>query len=403
VPAARLHEGTALGRDGGILVNVGMRLIPAGIAALIAGVVFGLALPSEGRHEIGSADAELRAESPRPSVFGTIHPKRLDLPTPLGSQILDGARVASLGTDVAFASAVEETDRRSDPPGSMRQRMSFDERFSFDGRLSFDERFSFDQPSDSFDQRFAATADETAGAPAMTAETEGTGSVPNIARSPSPDPGQHEMAQPAVGRSAPRLASLASAPPAPAKKIRLASLEMPKGSSWSLDPDSRTAIYDITARTVYMPDGRRLEAHSGLGDRMDDPRYVNVRREGPTPPNVYDLSLRENLFHGVRAIRLNPVGDGKMYGRDGMLAHSYLLGPSGESNGCVSFSDYPAFLNAFLRGEVTRLVVVERLATPPSSQIAGWLPKFLKDLFSGPERTAASQPESAIGYAAVQR
>ena len=52
-----------------------------------------------------------------------------------------------------------------------------------------------------------------------------------------------------------------------------------RGSSLSLDPDSRTAIYDITARTVYMPDGRRLEAHSGLGDRMDDPRYVNVKRE----------------------------------------------------------------------------------------------------------------------------
>ena len=55
-----------------------------------------------------------------------------------------------------------------------------------------------------------------------------------------------------------------------------------------------------------------------------------------------------------------------------------------------------------MKGEVTRLVVVERLATPPSSQIAsGWFPKFLKDLFSGPERTAASQPERAIGYAAV--
>ena len=373
-----------------------MRLIPAGIAALIAGLAFGLALPSEGRHE-GSAVAELRAESPRPSVFETIHPKRFDLPAPLGSQISDGSRVrvASLGTDVAFASAVEETDRRSDPPVSMRQRMSFDERFSF---------ALFDQPSDSFDQRFVAAAVSPTGAPAMTAENEeGSGSVLRIARLPSRDPEQRATADPAVGRSAPRLASLTAPPPASsAKKIRLAALETPKGSSLSLDPDSRTAIYDITARTVYMPDGRRLEAHSGFGERMDDPRYVNVKREGATPPNVYDLSLRENLFHGDRAIRLTPVGDGKMYGRDGILAHSYLLGPSGQSNGCVSFSDYPAFLNAFLKGEVTRLVVLERLATPPSSQIAsGWFPKFLKDLFSGPERTAASQPERAIGYAAV--
>jgi hypothetical protein len=76
--------------------------------------------------------------------------------------------------------------------------------------------------------------------------------------------------------------------------------------------------------------------------------------------------LREQLFHGVRAIRLIPVSEGKMYGRDGMLAHSYMLGPNGQSNGCVSFSNYPAFLNAFLRGEVDRLVVVERLATAPT-------------------------------------
>ncbi len=378
-----------------------MRLILTGIAALIAGFAFGLALQSEGRHEIGSADAELRAESPRLSVFGTIHPKRFDLPAPLGSQISNGSqvRVAGLGTDVAFASAVEETDRRSDPPVSMRQRMSFDDVFP-----STFERFLFEQPSDSFDQRFATAAVSPAGAPAMTAETEeATGSVLRIARLPSPDPGQRAMAHPAVGRSAPRLASLASPPPASsAKKIRLATLETPKRSSLSLGRDSRTAIYDITARTVYLPDGRRLEAHSGFGDRMDDPRYVNVKREGPTPPNVYDLSLRENLFHGVRALRMTPVGDGQMYGRDGILAHSYLLGPSGQSNGCVSFSDYPAFLNAFLRGEVTRLVVVERLANPPTTQVASAsFLKSLMDLFSGPERTTASQPERATGYAAV--
>jgi hypothetical protein len=391
-------KGTALG-NGGLLIHVGMRLILTGIAALIAGFAFGLTLQSEGRHEIGSPDAELRAESPRLS-------ERFDLPAPLGSQIPDGSRVrvASLGTDVAFASAVEETDRLSDPPVSMRQRMSFDERFSFDGPFSFHERFLFDQPSDSLDQRFAAAAVSPAGAPTMTAETEeGTGSVLRIARLPSPDPGQRAMAHPTVGRSAPRLASLASPPPASsAKKIRLATLETPKGPSLSLDPDSRTAIYDITARTVYMPDGRRLEAHSGFGDRMDDPRYVNVKREGPTPPNVYDLSLRENLFHGVRALRMTPVGDGKMYGRDGILAHSYLLGPSGQSNGCVSLSDYPAFLNAFLRGEVTRLVVVERLANPPTTQVASAsFLKSLMDLFSGAERKAASQPERATGYAAV--
>ncbi len=122
--------------------------------------------------------------------------------------------------------------------------------------------------------------------------------------------------------------------------------------------DSRTAIYDISARTVFLPSGEKLEAHSGLGEKMDDPKYVHVRMRGATPPNVYDLTMREKLFHGVRAIRLNPVHDHKMFRRDGMLAHSYLLGPNGQSHGCVSFKDYQKFLQAFLKGEIDRLVVV---------------------------------------------
>jgi hypothetical protein len=130
--------------------------------------------------------------------------------------------------------------------------------------------------------------------------------------------------------------------------------------------DGRTAVYDIVAKTVYLPDGTRLEAHSGFGPKKDDPRYVHVRMHGATPPNIYDLREREALFHGVRAIRMTPVERGKMFGRDGILAHSYLLGPNGQSNGCVSFRDYDAFLHAFLRGEVKRMVVVARLPAPPT-------------------------------------
>lgn len=123
-----------------------------------------------------------------------------------------------------------------------------------------------------------------------------------------------------------------------------------------------TAVYDISARMVYMPNGDRLEAHSGLGDKMDDPRFAHVRMQGVTPPHVYNLTEREALFHGHRAVRLNPVGgSGAIYGRAGLLAHPYLLGPRGDSNGCVSFRDYEKFLQAFLRGEVKRLVVVEKM------------------------------------------
>jgi len=132
--------------------------------------------------------------------------------------------------------------------------------------------------------------------------------------------------------------------------------------------EARTAVYDIAAHAVYLPNGRKLEAHSGFGHRLDNPRYVNVKNLGPTPPNVYALELRGQLFHGVRAIRLKPVDEGKMYGRDGILAHTYMLGSNGQSNGCVSFRDYPAFLNAFLKGEIDRLVVVDRMATARASK-----------------------------------
>jgi hypothetical protein len=181
---------------------------------------------------------------------------------------------------------------------------------------------------------------------------------------PRPNPAKHEIVRSPVGQTAPAVA--AATPPSTSTSVkRVIPQEVHKSMS-PPEPDSRTAVYDISARTVYLPNGKNLEAHSGLGDKLDDPQYVHVRMRGPTPPNVYDLTLREKLFHGVRAIRLNPVEDDKMFGRDGMLAHSYMLGSNGQSNGCVSFKDYPKFLQAFLSGEVDRLVVVPNLGAEPS-------------------------------------
>jgi hypothetical protein len=192
----------------------------------------------------------------------------------------------------------------------------------------------------------------------------------------------------------PRIAEprdIASAPAKPAKSAlpQLASLTpsppVSKSSSWfrrlfgrspahsevsALDADGHTAVYDIEAHTVYMPNGTELEAHSGLGAHLDDPQSIRDKARGPTPPNVYDLALRSGLFHGVQAIRLNPVSDSKMFGRDGILAHPYMLGPSGQSFGCVSFKDYPEFLRAFERGDVDRIVVVPHLQSKPSDDQA---------------------------------
>ena len=161
----------------------------------------------------------------------------------------------------------------------------------------------------------------------------------------------------------PPVADASPQPPAPRSTLT-GFLRKLFGQQASANPDAapavdrHTAVYDIEARTVYMPDGERLEAHSGLGALMDDARYVDRKDRGPTPPNVYDLVLRDGSFHGVQAIRLKPVNDDKMYGRDGILAHPYMLGASGQSFGCVSFKDYPEFLKAFESGEVDRLVVL---------------------------------------------
>ena len=126
--------------------------------------------------------------------------------------------------------------------------------------------------------------------------------------------------------------------------------------------DRQTAVYDISAHTVYLPDGTKLEAHSGLGSKLDDPNSANVRMRGVTPPHLYDLKPRESLFHGVAALRLNPVGgESTIYGRSGLLAHTYMLGPNGDSNGCVSFRDYNRFLAAYRSGEIKRLAVVAHL------------------------------------------
>lgn len=130
--------------------------------------------------------------------------------------------------------------------------------------------------------------------------------------------------------------------------------------------EKSTAVYVISDRTVYLPSGTRLEAHSGLGVTKDDPRHVADKNVGATPPAVYELKPREQLFHGVQALRMNPVG-GDTLGRDGLLVHSFMLGPDGDSNGCVSIRDYDRFLTAFQRGEITRLIVVPTSADIPRS------------------------------------
>ena len=129
----------------------------------------------------------------------------------------------------------------------------------------------------------------------------------------------------------------------------------------ALGYDSFTAVYDISAQALYLPNGVKLEAHSGLGNRMDKADSVGERMVGATPPGTYELRPREKLFHGVRALRLIPADSESTLGRSGLLVHNYMLGPNGNSNGCVSVRNYERFLKAYSDGEVTRLVVLPNL------------------------------------------
>lgn len=150
-------------------------------------------------------------------------------------------------------------------------------------------------------------------------------------------------------------------------KIRLASLTPDSGlfrqgpDLAALGYDSQTAVYDISAKAVYLPSGVALEAHSGMGAMMDDPNHVDQRMVGATPPATYELKPREKLFHGVPALRMTPVDGTSALGRVGLLTHSYMLGPRGDSNGCVSIKFYDRFRKAYDDGEITRLVVVPSL------------------------------------------
>jgi hypothetical protein len=320
-------------------------------------MLLGFVLKSPGT-QAGPTDTALPAA--RVSVFGTIHPEIFRLGAPLGSSSAgDRVRLASLEPQVGlFDAPTKALGMLTDTAASVCRNSPFDERFA-----------ALDDPPASFDKRFASSGDCPASFDDSLAAA-----MQVLADSLRLPPDRSVQAK---RRDAPPKATVAKAD---------VGLGQPRKEIAPLEDDGRTAIYDITARIVYLPSGRRLEAHSGLGSYMDNPRHVHLRMRGATPPNVYKLTLRERLFHGVRAIRLNPVDGGRMYGRAGILAHSYMLGANGQSNGCVSFSDYPEFLNAYLRGEVTRLAVVERLDSPPGRLAAGQLPEPVKDLLRATDR-----------------
>jgi len=200
-----------------------------------------------------------------------------------------------------------------------------------------------------------ATSSPTAAAPAAQPQAAPAAPPASAALQKLARPGEEKSFFDRIfGREQPKLTSLAYAPETEdTTRQRVAVL--------THRYDRFTAVYDITARVLYLPDGRRLEAHSGLGERLDDVRFVYERNHGPTPPHLYDLSQRAQPFHGITALRMTPIGKGDVFGRNGLLAHPFMMGPNGDSNGCVSIKDYAAFLQAYRSGEVKRIAVVASL------------------------------------------
>jgi len=361
VNEARGRMGTAL-----IRVGMGIRAGMGSIAAGIAVVAVGFSLKGEAT-PAGAAVARLKVERASLAVFGTNRPENYDLRHPVRSEIpaRPGVRLASLETEVDAAPRSEAA--QSDAPNSTTP-PSFDERFS-----AFFDR----QPGEAHDT-------VVFGAPVLPMPLSRGPQAPPVGTSALPSR-MHAVrlppARPAGSQPAPETAAVTQPSPAAASQKPVRTADVGDDSASPPGPVNRTAIYDISAKVVYLPNGDKLEAHSGLGANLDDPRSISLKDRGVTPPNVYDLTLRKQLFHGVQAIRLIPADEGKMFGRDGILAHSYMLGPNGQSNGCVSFSNYSAFLNAFLKGEIDRLVVVEHYAGAPGPTGLGWLMESVRSFF----------------------
>src|SRR5262249_53651526 len=187
---------------------------------------------------------------PRLSVFGTIHPAIFRLSAPLGSESAgDRVRLASLESQAGlFDAPAKAASILTDTSAAACQNEPFEERFAAlqDHPAPFDNRFaSADDCQSSFNESLASAMEVLA----------------NSLRLPPDREAQNRQADAPPKATVPnvhvRLAQPRKEVPQPRKEVP------------PLEEDGRTAIYDITARTVYLPSGRRLEAHSGFGDLMD--------------------------------------------------------------------------------------------------------------------------------------
>jgi hypothetical protein len=194
--------------DWGALIHIGLRSISAGIGALVFGFALGLVVT------YSLADAGRRSVHARLSGVETA-PESFDILPP--SQTPSGFQLGSLETPLGSDFSVENLDSAT-----------------HGARGVFGDRFLSGERPDSFDECFGGEVDSAE----ITTADEATS-----------------------GRSVPKRANSSSIVNTAKKQIRTAALSQDVGSL--PNADSHTAIYDIAARTVYLPNGRRLERIPG--------------------------------------------------------------------------------------------------------------------------------------------
>ena len=132
-------------------------------------------------------------------------------------------------------------------------------------------------------------------------------------------------------------------------------------SPTALGYDQYTAVYDLSAHTVYLPNGTKLEAHSGLGDRLDDPNHVNERMRGATPPHLYETRAAGG-FVPRRAGLASKSHRRRRYFRPRRSTRPHLYaGPELGIPTAACRSRTTTDLRAYQNGEIRKLAVVARL------------------------------------------
>jgi len=192
-------------------------------------MILGFVLKSAGTQ---ARPADTALPGPRLSVFGTIHPEIFRLSAPLGSESAgDRVRLASLEPQVGlFDAPAKAAPILTDTSAAACQNAPFEERFAaLDNYPAPFDRFASADDCASFDERFALAMRVLPSSPRLPADQRPADAPPKAT----------------VSNVHVRLAQ-------PRNEVLQPRKEVPP-----LEEDGRTAIYDITARTVYLPSGRR--------------------------------------------------------------------------------------------------------------------------------------------------